>query len=1509
MQRHSVAPRLTPGPLKPVVAALRQRLPWWLSTALMPGLVMANPIGGDVVGGAATIDQQGNTTRIDQTSNSAILNWQSFSIGSDEYVYFNQPSASAAILNRVIGGVPSEIFGSLVSNGRVFLVNPSGVLFGNGAQVDVGSLLATTLNIADGDFMSGRYVFVGDSIESVVNHGQVNAADGGFVVLAGDYVHNDGVIAAQLGQVALLAGSAMTMDLAGDGLIGYTVDQAALSERAGAANAGSLIADGGTVVMTADVAHELARGAVNNSGVVRARSIEEHDGMIVLSANGGDLTQSGLIDAGAHTLDTDGGVVRLLSTGNIDLTPTSTIDASGAGNGAGGSIRVIADGALNVAQGSSTRALAGNRALFNGGFVELSANRLRLQGDVSLGRGGLLLLDPVDLEIGNATDGCGFDVCVQNIEGMLNSGASVQIVATNSITVTDLTIGGDGGIDGNPSYGGGLLLGIGSTSSYGGFIRGSGVGSGSGAPSGIFFDNTANYIDIRGPLQLIGGSSDGDIVAGRLTAQSVLTEAAGSISTGDVTANSGSIRIEAGTSISTGNLTSRYYSSSGSPAAGAPVASPGFSSYGNDIAVIARGGDATLGAVDAVGAALLDATGTLSAVSVNGDNGVGINQLCLSSCSSSLSAPTRPTFIGTGSHGDVKIVGLISGGNYVRIFGSGDANSDGFAVNTGAISASGSVTVQSGNGSLMLGNVTTLPTYYGSGAARIDLTTATGSITAGNLTTQADAYYSSADGRVNVSASGDVQVDDISTQASYTGSIGGYYHIANASVSLASQTGSVTTGTISTLATSLSTSYGGSFTAPATQAGPLAYRFTSANGSVRIDSATGIEVGAISTHATATGNGSSSAAYADAWVRLNAAANGISAQLISTDAHATAVNGSASANAYTCLAVGSFCNSSSSYGGNLPLSGKLGVTGGDILFGDITTSAIAEGTSDSAYGDVTIDTASGNIGIASGGSGSVTTLAHAVGGYYPNAYASVNAIAGENINIGNIDSTAIAGGMPVVLPGSIATSGVSPASSSSCSSGCGYANASVRIDAGGTLDIGDVHTSGDALYTSTEVSLYGIDGIDALGQEISSGDDGVYLISDSGPISVSSALAANGRVHVSADGDVRLDTLLAGSSADVSANGSVYFAGDWSTGTTGLRVDATDSIVANGNGGPQSVTASGAGFFAVTSIDLGNTTLNVGAGPIREGEGVFQGDAAMMAALAAHPSGSALMPTSTTPNLALVAQSVTVGDVDITGDFIYIQASDVNLDGSISAPLDTFVHFKPFNASDAIGIENAPDSSHVLNLNPTDHFDKFPGTTFAIGGSTQTGSIYIGNNGVVTLAPGHNPNFVFMTTQNAADPTSGYIYTTDANPQTAPDSVNIATTGQVVILDGILATPPPTERPTPTPSPTPRPTATPTPTPSASPTPTPSTTPTPTPSTTPTPVPSVTPTPAPTPTPVPTPTPSGAPTPTPPLQPLESQFMPPLPFGDDNKRGEDDGNGIILVQTNSAIGTQCEVQP
>ena len=309
------------------------------------GFAVAAPSGGQVTAGNGTITQAGNTTTIAQSSTDLSLNWQSFNIGSSEIVNFVQPNSAAIAINRILSNSGTSIFGHLNANGQVWLINPNGILFGKGAQVNVGGLTASTLDFDNSTLDSSGRKFSGPSTGSVVNQGTLNAASGGYVALLGTLVSNQGVIGARLGTVALAAGSAATLTFDGKQLIHLRVDQSTLNDLA--ENRQLIQADGGQVIMTAGAHDALLASVVNNTGIIEARAVENHDGSIVLTAGmqSGSVHVGGTLDAGAPAggpggfIETSAAKVNIGEHANITagvggtwlVDPTDlTIDASAA---------------------------------------------------------------------------------------------------------------------------------------------------------------------------------------------------------------------------------------------------------------------------------------------------------------------------------------------------------------------------------------------------------------------------------------------------------------------------------------------------------------------------------------------------------------------------------------------------------------------------------------------------------------------------------------------------------------------------------------------------------------------------------------------------------------------------------------------------------------------------------------------------------------------------------------------------------------------------------------------------------------------------------------------------------------------------------------------------------------------------------------------------------------------------------------------------------------------------
>ncbi|MGH8541611.1 MAG: filamentous hemagglutinin N-terminal domain-containing protein [Stenotrophobium sp.] len=541
-------------------ALLAHRLSLALAAFLAPAFAIAGPAGATIVAGQIGITNPNiNTTVINETSQNAIINWQQFNIANGQSVIFNQPSASAAVLNRVTGGSPSAIFGSLSSNGQVFLINPQGIAFGPGAQVNVGALVASTAGISDNDFLAGHYVFTGGTTAPVTNAGNIAAAKNGYVVLAGDYVNNTGIIQARLGTVALASGSAMTLDMNGDGLVNLAVNQAALGSQAGVSNLGALAAEGGTVIMTAQVANTLAGTVVNNSGVIHAQGIAENGGNIFLTASGGDATNAGTLDVSGLNGD-NAGVIRINSDHDITLASGSSILAGGAG---GGDVRIVANNNLSVEQGAYTD-VGRLSPTGTAGYAEFSGlNSVTIRDIVHLGDNGTLLVDPSNFTIGATTGEStpGYDqTTLQNQLQSMAPTATVKIDAsggsgTDPGNITVLDDLASNRLEGrNGSNGGSLEL-----------IAG---------PNGsIIFNDSHTEFFLIGDITIHGGTHGGTQTLGSLSsAGNIIIDGFGTIAMpGTIVANSLSV------TSTNGNI-----DLNGS----AIVVSTGLASFGQDPALI-----------------------------------------------------------------------------------------------------------------------------------------------------------------------------------------------------------------------------------------------------------------------------------------------------------------------------------------------------------------------------------------------------------------------------------------------------------------------------------------------------------------------------------------------------------------------------------------------------------------------------------------------------------------------------------------------------------------------------------------------------------------------------------------------------------------------------------------------------------------------------------------------------------------------------------------------------------
>ncbi|AUA55764.1 hypothetical protein CVS48_06795 [Achromobacter spanius] len=328
------------------------------------------PMGGKITSGQGSISEPNRLSKkIQQTSDKLSIDWTSFNIASGSRVDFHQPDANSIALNRVVGINGSKIMGQLNANGRVFLINPNGVLFGKTAKVNVGGLVASTLKLSNDDFNEGRFRFVGDgrpTLASVVNEGVLIAAEGGTIALLGGQVENKGVIRAKQGAIALAAGERITLGVSEDGLLNVEIDQAGLN--ALVSNHNALTAQGGQVTLKARAANAVAHAVVNNQGLIEAQTLNGRSGTIVLDGGEqGTVLAAGTLNASAFS----GNAGDITVQGQrVDLRGNLLATAGGQGDGG----NVLVQGRQVQMEGSAqvdTRAATGNV-----GWLTLEADQI-----------------------------------------------------------------------------------------------------------------------------------------------------------------------------------------------------------------------------------------------------------------------------------------------------------------------------------------------------------------------------------------------------------------------------------------------------------------------------------------------------------------------------------------------------------------------------------------------------------------------------------------------------------------------------------------------------------------------------------------------------------------------------------------------------------------------------------------------------------------------------------------------------------------------------------------------------------------------------------------------------------------------------------------------------------------------------------------------------------------------------------------------------------------------------
>jgi len=416
----------------------------------------ARPQGGSVVAGQASIAHGGTTTTITQSTDRAAINWQSFDVGSRQAVVFQQPGAGSITLNRVPNARPSEIAGQITANGSVVLINPAGVVFHQGAQVQAQSFVASTADTTNAAFMAGgrlRLDQPGRPGARIENRGNITVRDTGLAALVAPSVANSGTIRARLGTVVLAGAETHTIDLHGDGLVAFDVTSQVRTAPLGpdgrpvaalVTNNGTVLAEGGTVLLTAQAVDGLVQNLVSAGGTIRADSLGARAGTVEIAGVGGSIRVDGTLAAVGRRPGEAGGTIVANATGDVLLGPTARVvadgragggtvavgttaaraRAQGGGVGAGEARRTVVAAGAQVRADATETGNGGRVAVMgreqvtqagaisarggpqggDGGRVEVSSrDGFALTGTVSTvapqGQNGTLLIDPRDLSI------------------------------------------------------------------------------------------------------------------------------------------------------------------------------------------------------------------------------------------------------------------------------------------------------------------------------------------------------------------------------------------------------------------------------------------------------------------------------------------------------------------------------------------------------------------------------------------------------------------------------------------------------------------------------------------------------------------------------------------------------------------------------------------------------------------------------------------------------------------------------------------------------------------------------------------------------------------------------------------------------------------------------------------------------------------------------------------------------------------------------------------------------
>ena len=423
------------------------------------------PVGGNVSQGMVTISQtttaQAASMTVNQSSQRAVINWNSFNLGQSASINFVQPNTQSVTLNRINDGNPSQIFGRINATGQVFLSNANGVYFSPTSSVDVGALVATTHSISDDNFMAGKYYFERNgSSGKIINEGRLSSSLGGYIALLAPEVQNAGLVVANAGTVAMASGEVISLQVQGGSLAGITTTPSTIATLI--ENKLAVQAPDGQIILSSVALNKLQAGVIKNSGRLEASSLVSKGGKIFLEADDIALSSSSTIEAkganGGGTVLVGGdwqGSGSMHQATKVKMESGATIDVSATNKGDGGKVVFWSDvnNSESVTQVHGSIKADAGAIDGGGGQIEtsghfLNVDDLQVSTQAFAGQSGQWLLDPYNVTITSSTANNSLIANTFTPVGT-NSTISASTLSTNlntsSITVTTTGAGTDAG--------------------------------------------------------------------------------------------------------------------------------------------------------------------------------------------------------------------------------------------------------------------------------------------------------------------------------------------------------------------------------------------------------------------------------------------------------------------------------------------------------------------------------------------------------------------------------------------------------------------------------------------------------------------------------------------------------------------------------------------------------------------------------------------------------------------------------------------------------------------------------------------------------------------------------------------------------------------------------------------------------------------------------------------------------------------------------------------------------